>query len=425
MNTRIRRITGPLLSAALIVSAVAARAQAPGTAEAFVREAIDANPYLAAYRDRVTAARAAARTHGTLPDPMLGFGYFVETPETRVGPQQSALTLSQRIPLGKLGPERAVALKSADIAEQGYREQLINLRHDVKKAFYEYFVAVEVTSVLEEERGVLTRMEEVARVRYASGLVRQQDVLKAQLAMTQVDDDLAVARRRRASAEAMLRTLLNRRDAAALPKPVFDAGARELPALETLTRTALDNRPEIVSTTIEAERAADARTLARRAYIPDLTLGAQYIQVGERDGVQMEDNGKDVFQVNAAINLPLWPGRRGAAVEAADADRARAQNQRASWETTVTNQVAEAYERTRIAAGRVVLYRDAIVPQARQTFDASESDYQTGEMDFLNLLDSERGVLAARRRYYEVRAEYGAELALLEKRIGTPLTEAQ
>jgi outer membrane protein TolC len=91
----------------------------------------------------------------------------------------------------------------------------------------------------------------------------------------------------------------------------------------------------------------------------------------------------------------------------------------------VTNQVAEAYERTRIAAGRVVLYRDAIVPQARQTFDASESDYQTGEMDFLNLLDSERGVLAARRRYYEVRAEYGAELALLEKRIGTPLTEAQ
>jgi len=69
-----------------------------GTAEGFVRAAVAANPSLAAVRHRADAARSAVGTRGVLPDPMLGFGYFIETPETRVGPQESMWMLTQRLP---------------------------------------------------------------------------------------------------------------------------------------------------------------------------------------------------------------------------------------------------------------------------------------------------------------------------------------
>ena len=397
-----------------------------GDVESFVREAIAANRMLRSHLDGVDAARAAARTKGTLPDPVLGFGYFVETPETRVGPQESAWTLSQRIPFpGKLGLERDIAEKSAGIAEEGYRRRQIDLRYDVKAWFYELYAAVNVLDVLEDEVDVLREMENIAQIRYGSGLVRQQDALKAQLALTQVDDEIEVATRRRVTAEAAIRSLLDRSADADVARPVHGDAPMELPPLERLTGVALDNRPEIAAADIAAARAADARALAKRSYWPDLTLGARYIQVGERDNVTLDDNGKDVFQVSAAVSIPLWVNRRSAAVRQAKAEASRAHNERAGWETSIKNQVSEARERVFVAEERVALHRDVIIPQAEQTFGASESAYQTGTLDFLGLLDSERMLLAARKRYFEVVADYGAELANLERTLGVPLGDVR
>jgi outer membrane protein TolC len=413
-----------VILAACIIPAGVTRADEPaldGTVESFVTAALERNPALAATRYSAEAAREAVGTHGALPDPVLGFGYFVETPETRVGPQESAWMLSQRFPFfGKLSKDRAVARKTAGIAAMGVARDVNNLRYDVKRAFFEYYAAVNILDVLQEEHDVLERMEEIAQVRYGNGLVSQQDALKAQLALSRVHDEIQVATRRRVDAATRLNQLLDRRPDAELPRPVFEDTAAALPTTEEIVDEALRRRPELLAATMSVERAADARSLAGRQYYPDLTLGAQYIQVGERDGIDIEDNGKDIFQVNASINLPLWFGQRSARVQEAEADQARVRNERASWETRVRTEVANGRERARIAADRVVLYRDVIIPQAQQAFEASESDYQTGKTDFINYLDSERMLLSVRRQYFDVLAGYGSELARLERAAGGP-----
>jgi cobalt-zinc-cadmium efflux system outer membrane protein len=185
----------------------------------------------------------------------------------------------------------------------------------------------------------------------------------------------------------------------------------------------LMHRPEVAAAGIAIARAGRARSLAKRTYWPDVTIGAQYIQVGERDDIQIDRNGRDVFQLSAAINIPIWAGGRRAAVEQADADAARARNEKTGWEASVRNQVRDAHVRVRTAAERVALHRDVIIPQAEQTFGASESAYQTGELSFLDLLDSERMLLSARKKYFEVLADYGLQLATLEKSLGAALDE--
>jgi outer membrane protein TolC len=387
-----------------------------------VAAALERNPDLAASKFSAEAAREAVGSRGAMPDPVLGFGYFLETPETRVGPQESAWMLSQRLPFfGKLSKDRAVAEKSASIAGMRVARDVNDLRYDVKRAFYEYYAAVNVLDVLQEEHDVLERMEEIAQVRYGNGLVSQQDALKAQLALSRVHDEIQVAERRRVDAEARLNQLLDRRPGADLPRPVYGDTASAIPGADTLVERALQRRPELLAAGMNIERAADARALAGRQYYPDLTIGAQYIQVGERDGIDIDDNGKDIFQINASINLPLWFGQRSAKVREAEADQARARHERGSWETRVRTQVVAARERVRIAADRVALYHGVIIPQARQAFEASESDYQTGKADFIDYLDSERMLLSVRRQYFDVLAGYGTERARLERAAGGPI----
>jgi cobalt-zinc-cadmium efflux system outer membrane protein len=417
------------LLVAMIVTASGAlsvnAAELDGTVESFVAVALERNPALQASKHQAEAARQSVGAHGVLPDPMLGFGYFLETPETRVGPQESAWMLNQRLPFfGKRSLDREVAARTADIADRSYERDVLELRYNVQRAFYEYYSVAQVASVLDEERELLKRMEQVAQVRYASGLVRQQDALKAQLSLSQVEDEIQVIAQRRSDVVTRLNSLLNRRPGTSLPQPLVADSLASVPPLDALLGTALQERPEVQSAQLEIDRAQSAHALAQREYFPDLTLGAQYIQVGTRD-IPVEDNGKDIFQLNASINIPLWIGKRSAAAGRAEADAARARSKKSSWETRIANDVRDANERVRIARERVALYRDVIIPQATQTFRASEADYQTGVSDFLNYLDSERMLLSVRRKYFDVVADYGVQRALLERTVGGPLLGAR
>ena len=68
------------------------------------------------------------------------------------------------------------------------------------------------------------------------------------------------------------------------------------------------------------------------------------------------------------------------------------------------------------------MYRYSLLPQAEQTFKASEIGYLAGKVDFLDLLDSERMVLLIKIGYYKTIADFGKSLAQLERVVGKDLT---
>ena len=63
-------------------------------------EVLEDNPALAAAQAEARAAALRAPQVKALPDPTLGVVVFAETPETRVGPQEWTLMLSQSFPWG-------------------------------------------------------------------------------------------------------------------------------------------------------------------------------------------------------------------------------------------------------------------------------------------------------------------------------------
>jgi len=277
--------------------------------------------------------------------------------------------------------------------------------------------------VVEEERRVLARMQDVAQVKYASGLVSQQDVLKAQLALSRIEDELTRLRRNMVTVKSRLNRLLNRPPAAELPEPRAELPDFELGDVQRYFELARGKRPELSLARAAIEKAVRGKRLAKREYFPDLTLSLQYVRVGERPMPTLPENGKDAALIKAAINVPLWFGKLRAGVKEAVAKLSMARHKKEAVEISISSEVQDAYERVDTARDLVTLYESVIIPQAEQTFQASEVGYQTGEVDFLNYLDSERMLLAAKKAYYAVVADLGKQLAYFERTLGTRVEE--
>jgi outer membrane protein TolC len=423
MLNRLRRAPalGMILLLGLCASSHSSAQDAPAleTLDDYIAYAVEHNPLLKAYADLRDAKRQVPSQVRALPDPMVTYGYFAESTETRLGPQEHLFMVRQKIPFfGKRSLRGRIAERDASIAAKTYEEKKHLLIEDIKQAYYEYYRVHSLIRLAEEERVLIEQMEQAAQVKYASGQAAQQDVLKAQLSLAQVDDELSRLERARVRAVTWINRLLHLAPGMEPAAPRADFGEVTLQDVEHYLKLAQSNRPELEAARIAEEQASTSRALAKRMYFPDLTLGMQYVNVGEREIANLADNGKDALLFTASINIPIWFGGIRAGVREAEAQIARAGHERESVEMQIRQEVRDAHAAVNDALERVALYRDVMIPQAEQTFRAGEAGYQTGKVDFLDYLDGERMFLSVRKMYYEAMAELGIRLARLERLAG-------
>jgi len=248
---RMRRALAVLLVLGAVVPAAAMEMQPSGTIESnavegtvldttatledYVSYALSNNPLLKAYMDNSSAAWQVPTQRRSLPDPVLSYGYFARNVETRVGPQEDSWILSQKFPCpGKLSLKGDIAAKDAEIADKLYEEKALDLIDQVKKTYYEYYQIYQDIRVLKQEKQVIRYMQDVAQIKYASGQVNQQDVLKAQLALSNLEDKLTMLERRLTTTITRFNRLLNREPLAPLAKPKADFLEAELGKVEQL-----------------------------------------------------------------------------------------------------------------------------------------------------------------------------------------------
>jgi outer membrane protein TolC len=275
--------------------------------------------------------------------------------------------------------------------------------------FYEFVRASEVERVLRNDRTAVERMRDIARVRYATGTAGQQDVLKIELTISQIDDDLAMNNHARHRARARLNGLIGRDPRAPLPDPVWEVPQAHMVEAMAEPESALVNSPEIAAARADIERAEAARTLAGREFIPDFMLGVKFEYGAGYD---------NSWELLAGVNLPIWLGKRRAMVRQTDAMREAARHQLDAEELRVRSELEDAMHGVYDAGQRVERFETLILPQAEQTLHSSEAGYRAGDADFMDLLDSQRLLLEMRKEYYSAIAILGVQLAGLERAMG-------
>ncbi len=242
-------------------------------------------------------------------------------------------------------------------------------------------------------------------------------MLRASTELSNLDNELITLHQREATAVAMLNNLMDRPVTAPLPQPKQAKLAPIALRLQTLLAEASQANPELgrIRDRIEAEHYR--QRLAKLSYFPDVTVGLTYNFVDDR-GLSMAANGKDQWWVGFGINIPVWFDKYRAAEREALRSRQAAIADLGAAENRTAFRVQDALVRVDTQQRLVQLFRDVIVPQAKQTVDASKAGYQAGNVDFLTLIDNWRKLLNYELMYHQNLAELEKDFAELEQVVG-------
>jgi outer membrane protein, heavy metal efflux system len=388
-------------------------------------ELLENNPEIRAAGELAEAERYRTGAVTGLADPIFTYGYFGESIQTRNGPQEQLFKLSQKLPLGgQLSLRGEMAEKRADSAQALSSAVTWKVLTELRLAYYDLWWVDQALHITSEEEEVLRNLEEIARSKYATGKSSLQDLLKAQLARSGLDERRLLYKQRRSTLTALINRLLDRPVSSSIePEIVTAAGTLDL-SLEELLAAAGESNPHLRAREHMTERARSGLTLARRGYIPDLILGAQYFQIGSGE-TSSPDDGQDAWLVTAGINIPIWFWNRKAEVNEAGARILSAEENYRRERTVIEFEVKDRYFRFTTTLEQVFLYENSLLPQSRQAFEASRADYETGREDFLNLLESERRLLEIRLAYLEVVINTRKHLAELEEAVGKRIVDGR
>jgi cobalt-zinc-cadmium efflux system outer membrane protein len=381
-----------------------------------IRRALAANPRIEIAGAQARQARARRVEGVALPDPVAS----AELDNSRGpfglgGPTGRVLGASITIPFfdkfrlnGRIGTagirqsefdSTAVEQSIASQTSQTYDSLLAALRHRAN---------------LREADSLARDFAGKTQIRFNAGTVARLDVVNANVAVSQVGNDLINNERDIANARSSLNRLLGRglgapiaaADSLAIPPP--------LPDLALLETTALARRPEIASLQAQAAGARATTTLAREFWFPDLTVGIS------KDFLADDGPG----YVTTALSLPIpifyWNHSKG--------EIAESRNREQELEATVRDAQASVGQDVRVAfataaaALRQAIYlRDQLLPAARQAYQIAASSYGLGGLSALEVNSARTALLAAEGQYTDALAAASSARADLERAVATPL----
>ncbi len=394
----------------------------PLTLEACLAAADSTNPSLLAAWHKWQAAVGASRGAGSLPDPMFTYGYFITPVETRVGPQEDRLGLRQTLPwFGKLRLKREAATAGADAWYQRYRRAAADAEYEVTAAFADYANLRITTDILERRAALLSDLESAVRARYSAGDAPYADLMRAGIERARVEDRLAAARNRRSPASARLAAAIGIEPGRPLPWP-DDIPTVEAPALGDGAGGPSDLSPEVLMLDSETTKAERARSLARRGYFPDLTIGVDYIVTGEA-AMPVDDSGKDPLSVSASVGVPLWFGKHAAAVREQTERLAAARQTRRQKENELSAKLEMALYDVDDARRRVALYANEILPDAEASLASARAAYASGDLSFDSVVAAEQTALEMELAMETARVDAALAAAGLRRLLaaGTPV----
>jgi outer membrane protein, heavy metal efflux system len=382
-----------------------------------IHEVLARNPELAATRKQWEAATNRIAQVRSLDDPILSLQLWnVPQPFNVARTDNHIFGLSQNLPFpGKLGLKGEVASRSADMTEQAVRAKERELVTRLKQAYYDLFLMQKTIQIHHEQVELLKQFFEIANAKFRAGKGNQADVLKAQVELSLLQQQLPVLEQRRKTAAAMLNTLLDRDPSSPLGLAHEPSQLPIEKPLDDLHSLALNDRPELKAAELDVQRSEQSRALAQRQYYPDFNVAVQRFQ-----NYQVTDG----FGAYVAMSIPFafWTKLKyDAGVQEAAAAVSVAQAQQHTLENLTRFQVNDLLARLQATDQVATLYRTTILPQAEQSLESARVGYRVGKGSFLDLIDAQRAWRGFQHEYFKAIVDRQHRLAELEQVVGITL----
>ena len=393
---------------ALVAHPAAAQSSAAGslTLQAAMERALEANPTIAAARLGRAVSVAGLAVAGERPNPEAMMEIEKETPKHSVGvavPLELGGKRARRIAVS----EAAIRASDAEIAAT-----VVEVRNQVRRAYFELLVADARLSVLRELRDLAQRARGTAQARFDAGDAPRLEVLQADLALAASENEATAAEGVVVAARSRLNAVL------ALP----------LDTVQPLSTSIDAGGPIVTSAVLDLARRGSAElmvfdrrldeqraklALAHALRTPDVTPTATLTHDAQPEFTYG-------WRAGIAVTLPiLTTHKAGVRVEESTLAQLTAQREAALRRIDADVAAAAAIaEAQRVAYAR---YRDVILPQAQQVEQLAQDSYRVGETGIGALLQALQAARDVRLRSLEAVSQFQGALADLERAVGAPL----
>lgn len=387
--------------------------------EEYLAYALERHPGVQAAYQSYRALAERPGYAGSLPDPVVSYGYFGEPVQTRVGPQEHRVSLRQSIPwFGILSARKAVASREADAARQRYRAERLRVVYEIESAYYEYYYLGRELVVTRENLELLRFWESITQTRYRLALADHPDLIRIQVELGKLENDLRTLEDRIAPVTARLRSATGLPDTIPLPVPETIPIVESELNRESIIADARRNNPDLRALLHTIEREEAGVRLAGGSARPGFVVGFDYIQTGPALDPAMPGSGTDPWMVSVGVTLPVWFGANGAREREAEANKRSAEYAYTDARNRLTALAERFIFTCRDALRQMRLYRDGLIPKAEQSLNASFTAYQAGEAGVLDLLDSQRQLLELQLQFERSKRDLAVSRAAIDMLTG-------
>jgi len=346
----------------------------------------------AASIERITTARSLA-------DPQLTFQMDIQNIVSSVMP---GLMMNFPGP-GKLRAGAEVASARSQSRYFAFQSAVLSTSFDVKRVLYQLELLDKKLRINRETLALLSDLSSLASAQNEVGKGTLQDILRAQIEQDRLKSVVGNLEDSRGPLLAQFKAVLGLpADAVLPPVPLpLDSTSLDLTP-EELFQTTLENNTRLKGMESEVRAADAAIVLANKGRVPDFSVGLMA-------DVKMNPL---LYRPTATVTLPIWRDKIAAQIAEAQANKKAAAARLSAEQIALAVDFADRLYFYREATRDLELLQNQLLPKARQSLEVARSGYLAGQIDFFNLMDTERTLLGFQLGEAEARMQ--RELALAE-----------
>ncbi len=373
------------------------------TLDGAVAIALGANdPTVARFKERASALEDRAVSDSQLPDPQLRVG-LANFPIDTFDFEQEAMTqvqvgIRQSFPRGKtLSKTRERREAEADGQRASATLQELQIALDTRTTWLDLYYWLGARQTVQESRDAVNELVQVIQTSFSTGLRSNQDLLRAELELSLLDDRAVEVERQIDDLVAELSRLIG-------PENAFRPIADPFPALPALPDRqvivdGLAKHPvaDVEDALVEVrDREVD---IAKQQYRPGWSLDTGY---GLRGG-----DRADFASLMVVLDVPLFTGKRqDRRLAAARKERAAAQFDRMATLLDLKKVLDRNYADWLRLDERINLFNRVVLNRAGANADAALDGYQNQVTDFAELIRSRLGELDTELQLRRLRVDH-------------------
>ena len=341
----------------------------------------------------------------SLPNPTISFGYFLESVQTAAGPQQTKIGLMQKIPwFGKRKADGNAQFAKAEMAFYQLEKKRLSVTHEIRNVWYDYYYLIRITDLTQQNFELIQNWDSVIRSKYVTSRTGHPDLIKTQIELIQLEDDLLSLENQIQPQLESFRSLLN--DHTLLEIIVPDSLSFSLMNSDRnhLLETMNESNPDIrmVGAELNMNKAHLKRAKLNR--LPDLGIGFEKIGTGEKNGSAF--SGKDPLVAKVSFDIPLWFGKNKSSIKSVNLAVEAVEQKVISIQNELAKDLEKVLYELKESSRQVELYQNVLIPKGLESLGATEKAYRSDKIDFLSLVDAQRRLLKFQMKYEKALINY-------------------